>query len=658
MKRVQKIAALLLCLMLTLTALPALAEDGGPAKEEVVYISLHADGTVKEIYVVNLFDLAQDATIVDYGEYTSVRSMTTADPIDYTDGAVTIRARAGKLYYEGRLSDTAMPWDISIHYFLDGEERAAQELAGKSGRLEIRMSVRQNPDCDGTFFAGYALQASVTLNTDLAANISAEGATVANVGRNKQLTYTILPNTERDVTISADVHDFEMEAIAINGIRMNLDVAVDDAVLTGALEGMVGAVSQLNEGAAALNTGAGGLSAAAKQLSAAANDLNDGAASLKAGLDTLTARNGELTDAAWAVYEGLCAAAEAQLNAQLTENGLAPVVLTPDTCSEVLSGLLAQLDASAVYDRACQTALTEVTAQTEAQADMLYAGYMQSQADAICTAYVQSQADALYAQAACRAAAAQLMAGGMTQAQAEAYLQTPEGQALAVNAVAAMTDAQKEQVIAAALTSLTEEQRAQILQGALTALTDAQKAEIRAGMIQRLMASEAVTAQIDAAVAQASAAAAQVAALKAQLDSFSAFYSGLTAYTGGVATAADGADQLAGGLSTLSDSTGALSTAAGEMHTAAGTLQAGTQAIADKAAGMGTEIGGAIDAMIAAMTGSEVETKSFVSARNTRVEAVQFVIRTEAISIPPVEAEITEEAPLSFWEKLLKLFGR
>ena len=55
MKRVQKIAALLLCL--TLTALPALAEDGGPAKEEVVYISLHADGTVKEIYVVNLLSL-------------------------------------------------------------------------------------------------------------------------------------------------------------------------------------------------------------------------------------------------------------------------------------------------------------------------------------------------------------------------------------------------------------------------------------------------------------------------------------------------------------------------------------------------------------------------------------------------------------------------
>lgn len=87
------------------------------------------------------------------------------------------------------------------------------------GKLEIKMSIRQNPDCDSSFFDGYALQATVTLNTELASNIAAEGATMANVGRNKQLTYTILPNTEKEITISADGQNFEMNAMAFNGIR-------------------------------------------------------------------------------------------------------------------------------------------------------------------------------------------------------------------------------------------------------------------------------------------------------------------------------------------------------------------------------------------------------------------------------------------------------
>ena len=49
---------------------------------------------------------------------------------------------------------------------------------------------------------------------------------------------------------------------------------------------------------------------------------------------------------------------------------------------------------------------------------------------------------------------------------------------------------------------------------------------------------------------------------------------------------------------------------------------------------------------------------TFVSEKNTDVEAVQFVIKTQAIEIPQEKApqEQAEEA-LSFWQKLLRLFG-
>ena len=91
------------------------------------------------------------------------------------------------------MKNAALPWNISIRYYLDGKEYAPQDVAGKSGALEIRFSVTKNESCGGSFYDDYALQASFTLDTERCQNIVSNGATVANVGSDKQLTYTILP---------------------------------------------------------------------------------------------------------------------------------------------------------------------------------------------------------------------------------------------------------------------------------------------------------------------------------------------------------------------------------------------------------------------------------------------------------------------------------
>lgn len=50
--------------------------------------------------------------------------------------------------------------------------------------------------------------------------------------------------------------------------------------------------------------------------------------------------------------------------------------------------------------------------------------------------------------------------------------------------------------------------------------------------------------------------------------------------------------------------------------------------------------------------------RSFVSEKNTEIESVQFVIKTDAISVndAPQEEETVQET-LTFWQKLLRLFG-
>lgn len=301
MKNKKRILAACMAALMTIITIPmsAFAAEDNTPKEEVVYINLNTDGSVKEINVVNIFDLDEKGTIVDYGEYESIRNMTTTDEITYANDRVSVEAEAGKLYYEGKLTDTQMPWKINIHYYLDGAEYDAKELAGKNGSLKITMDIIENTACAGTFFEDYALQASVILDTKKCSNIKADGATIANVGADKQLTYTILPGEGASVEITADVTEFEMTAIAINGIPLSIDIEVDDEELMNQVSELLDAIAKLDDGAGELKDGAKELKDGAEDdLQSGVSELNNGASELHDGVNELKSGGSELKDGA------------------------------------------------------------------------------------------------------------------------------------------------------------------------------------------------------------------------------------------------------------------------------------------------------------------------------------------------------------------------
>lgn len=125
------------------------AAENAQSKEEVVYVMTGADGTVESVNVV------------------------------------TFSTEKEKVYYQGTLENAQIPWKISVKYRLDGKELSPDELAGSSGQLVIALKVEKNDACKGEFYEDYALQVNMTLSTQNCENISAEGATVANVGADK-----------------------------------------------------------------------------------------------------------------------------------------------------------------------------------------------------------------------------------------------------------------------------------------------------------------------------------------------------------------------------------------------------------------------------------------------------------------------------------------
>lgn len=670
MKYTKKItAAALSVLLLGSLAAPASAEAAPSEKEEVIYIMTDASGKVTDTEAVNIF---AGGNITDYGDYSAVKILNTTDKINKNGNRITFSSDAERVYYQGTMKNTEIPWNISVRYFLDGKEYSAKDIAGKSGALEIHFSVSKNENCKGSFYENYALQASFTLDTDLCKSIVSDGATVANVGSNKQLTYTVLPDKGIETVIKADVTDFEMDAVAINGVRLNMNFEVDDSVLTDKVNELVAATNELNSGAKDVRDGTGKLNSAAETLNGKVGELNSGVAALTggagelySGLTDITAKNGQLTVAAYTAYEGLCSAAAAVLNSQLTANGMSAVTLTPANYSAVLMELLEKMNADTVYKQAYQAALKQVTEQVEKQSDTLYRGYIESQADSIYAAYVTSQADTLYTQVAAQAIYEQLIQSGYTEEQASAFLQIPEGQVAVAQAAAALTDGQKAQILNAAVAGLTDEQKEQILEGAAASLTDEQKAQIKQVYIQQMMTSDEVTSQINTAVAKVNAAAKQVSELMGQLDSYGAFYGGLLDYTGAVSKTAQGTKELKLNMDALYTNTGKLKISVGEMTDAVGKLYGGTKELAngtaefsDKTSNINEQISGEIDTMISSVTGNDAETVSFISDKNTNVSSVQFVIKTAAVKKSVAAADsAAAEAPLTFWQKLLRLFG-
>jgi len=341
----KKISYFLLVFALLFISIISISAASVPSqKEEVIYGILDLDGSVNNLYVVNIFNGGE---ISDYGNYSDIRNMTTSEKLNQKEELITINTNADKFYYQGTLKEKELPWDIAIKYFLDGKEISGGDLAGKSGKLKITVSVKQNAKVNSTFFHNYALQIALSLDNKLCSNIKTDNATVAEAGSKKQLTYTVLPGNGTDITVTADVRDFEMDAITINGIKLSLGIPVDSEEFTGQISELTDAIKGLDDGAAELLHGLDQLSSGMKkyidgmkafnhgllQLSDGADKLNIGAIALKNGFSQLTSQNDSLINGALAIQQ----ATFDSVNGRLKEMGLELPVLTPENYSAVLS---------------------------------------------------------------------------------------------------------------------------------------------------------------------------------------------------------------------------------------------------------------------------------------------------------------------------------
>lgn len=299
----KRIFALMIALMMSACTIgTALAESTAPIadKEEVVYANLLADGQVDSIYVVNQFVLNAGGTIRDYGSYAEVRNLTSTAAIDTSGGVTTVSADKGNFYYQGNMDEKKLPWIVSIDYELDGTRRAAEEIAGKSGDLAIRIRTSADLSFHEAFHAHYMLQITVTLDGDICTEIAAPGATIANAGKNKTIAFTALPDQNGDFIVRASVQRFAMGGIQIVAMPFSMDVK--DAIDTESFQDQL---LQLQDGIAQLHEGTSELASGTLQLRDGIAQLEKGSGGVESGLGSLSKGAAELSKNSGSILSGI-----------------------------------------------------------------------------------------------------------------------------------------------------------------------------------------------------------------------------------------------------------------------------------------------------------------------------------------------------------------
>lgn len=603
MEKRYKLFSMLLIFLLTFTFISPLAHSAGEearhrAKDEVIYGTLDEKGKSNGAYVVNVFEVTKEGLITDYGDYSSIKNLTNVTDIKQKDDQVQFDAGEGKFYYQGDLANPQLPWDFEVTYYLNGKEIAAEELLGKDGKVKIAIQSRENKAVESTFFDHYTLQISVPFDVEKFSNIEVEDATVVNAGKTEQVTFTILPEKEADMTITANVEDFELDGIDIVAIPFMMtldDIETDDMV--DDMESLSDAIAELHDGVGSLHDGI-------YDLQLGTEDLRQGSAKFQGGLADVNSASSSLV------------------------NGSNHIKGALQTMQGELSSL-EEMDVSKLEDVATGLADMEKGLQEiERNLDQLATNYTKaySQLKEVVSHIPDKQENKLLT----KEEMDKMIAAGISEEKIN-YLLANEQAAQSVKQMFKDNNfIQLFDNVAGAL-----QQSSAGIKEVARGLSD---------MRRGLQAASEQLGELD-----------QLAEFMTGIQQFTreydAFHKGLVDYTDGVNELSKAYDTLHSGIEEVTSGTGELSSGTSDLHDGSGELRDETHSLPE-------DMQAEIDAFLESYDHTDFEPRSFVSTKNDRIGVVQFVLKTKEIKHPEVDEEEKDaEEKKGFWEMVKRLFN-
>lgn len=336
------------------------ANASGASKSETVYVNADASGSVKSVTVSDwLHSETPGATINDFSNLSDIRNVKGNEKPAVSGSNVTWQLDGNDLYYQGK-SSKDLPVEVNIQYYLDGKETAPADIAGKSGKIEIKISFKNRDghsvNINGamhTVYTPFICAAAFNLPGKYFSNVTTNFGKVVSDGSNQAVSFVTVPglkeslymydtssvNIPDTLDVTADAKDFRLSnimmlvspmpdmsslgsSINVNGLTSKLGQLYDagsqlkdaTSTLNSGEQAFANGVAQLYAGLATAGTsfneaadGAAALSyntSSLNQLISGANDLYNGASALSGGLDQTVAGLPALTNGAKSADDG------------------------------------------------------------------------------------------------------------------------------------------------------------------------------------------------------------------------------------------------------------------------------------------------------------------------------------------------------------------
>lgn len=306
-------------------------------KEETVYVIADSTGATENIIVSgHLINNDGEKTLEDASTLKDIRNVKGDETFTEKGNHQIWQADGKDIYYQGTTTDST-PVSQKITYYLDGKEIKPEELAGKSGKVTIRMDYTNHEKVGDVYVPFLALSGFVL--DDNFTNVKVTNGKIIDDGnRNMVVGYT-LPGLKESLKVSEDDFDegvtipeyFEVTADVKNfSLDMTMTVVMNatnfmhvngvDSLssLEEQFDTLTDATGQLQEGSAKLADGVDTLQEKLGEFESGMNVLADGVSSLQSGAGTLADGAATLNTSAQAISSGI-ATLDGTLRAPLSD---------------------------------------------------------------------------------------------------------------------------------------------------------------------------------------------------------------------------------------------------------------------------------------------------------------------------------------------------
>lgn len=253
-------------------------------KEESVYVKLKETGEINEVSVSeHLYDYASK-TIKDKSILNDIKNIDGNSSFKTDDDGIVWETKGDNIYYQGTYNKT-LPIDVSVKYYLDGEEKNVKDMLGKKGKVKIVLTYTNNSfkymKINGKtekIYVPYAVVTTSILNNIDNKNISVIngkiidngiGSTVvaiASPGLYESLKVDELKNLDK-VEITYDTDNFELSSI--------YSVATTDLFNNTSFTDAFGKVNDLYKNINLLQSNMDTIVSESHELSSGANQMNE-----------------------------------------------------------------------------------------------------------------------------------------------------------------------------------------------------------------------------------------------------------------------------------------------------------------------------------------------------------------------------------------------